>query len=98
MGIEPTGRALSDLLPEWMREIRKKTGDKPDEVFSLFQNLMGPMAAKTEPEKFIDGVLTVKVKSATLYSLLVQHERPRLLRELAKECPSVKKLVFRVGS
>ena len=47
----------------------------------------------------IEGVLTVRVKNATLYSLLVQHEKERLLKALQKKFSkgAVCQLVFKVG-
>lgn len=54
------------------------------------------MAPMTEPISFFDGVLTVKVKSATLYSLLCHHEKPRLLKQLQRKFP-VRQLVLRAG-
>ena len=96
-GTSRTGKSLSELLPESVREIREKTGLGGDEIFSFWQELLGgKMGPLTEAVSFIDGVLTVKVKSATLYSLLCQHERPRLLKRL-QEKYSVRSLVFRIG-
>jgi len=96
-GTAKTGKLLSEILPEAVREIQKKTGLGGDEIFSFWQELIGDkMGPLTQPVSFVDGVLTVKVKSASLYSLLCQHERPRLLRRLQEKFP-VRNLLFRVG-
>lgn len=96
-GTEILTKKMTDLLPEFLDELRRKKGDEKEVVFEFWQSLVGEkMAALTEPVSLIEGVLTVKVKSSTLYSLLVTHERPRLLAQL-KEKFSVRNLVFRIG-
>jgi len=96
-GTSKTAKTLSDLLPEILKEIGAKGGVQEEEIFLFFLELIGAkMKALTEPVSFTDGVLTVKVKSQALYSLLVQHERPRLLKELQKRF-TVRNLVFRIG-
>jgi hypothetical protein len=54
---------------------------------------MGPL---TEPFSFIDGVLKVKVKSSTLYSLLATQEKKRILSELQKQFP-IRDIALKVG-
>jgi hypothetical protein len=96
-GTAKTGKLLSEILPEAVRGIREKAGQGGDEIFSFWLELIGDkMGPLTEAVSFVDGLLTVKVKSASLYSLLCQHERPRLLRQLQEKFP-VRSLVFRVG-
>lgn len=96
-GTGRTGRELKDLLPETLKTIRDKAGQQGEEIFTYWPELLGKEMAKfTEPVSFIDGILTVHVKSATLYSLLVQHERPRLLRRLQEKF-SIRGLSFRIG-
>ncbi len=92
----PTVKA-SDLLPEMMDELVRKRGDPKEEIFRFWFVLIGEkMGPLTEPVSFSDGVLTVKVKSSTLYSLLVAHERSRLLSRLQEKF-SIRNLIFRVG-
>jgi hypothetical protein len=96
-GTAKTGKILSEILPESLREIRKKAGQGGEEIFRFWQELIGDkMSPLTEAVSFVDGVLTVKVKSASLYSLLCQHERARLLKRLQEKFP-IRSLVFRVG-
>ena len=95
-GTESPVKKMADLLPDLLNELGRKTGDRSEEVFRFWFQLMGDKGPLTNPVSFIDGVLTVKVKSSTLYSLLCQHERPRLLAQLQEKF-SIRNLVFRVG-
>ena len=96
-GTRNPGRPISDLLPGLLADIGKRAADPREEIFQAWFSLIGEkMGPLTEPVSFADGVLTVKVKSATLYSLLCQHERPRLLKLLQAKFP-VRHLQFRIG-
>ncbi len=96
-GTKTTGRRISELLPGLLVELGKRAADPREEIFQAWGVAIGEkMAPLTEPLSFLDGVLTVKVKSATLYSLLCQHERPRLLKQLQAKFP-VRHLQFRIG-
>jgi len=100
-GTEVPTRSLSDLLPQILGEISRKSapvGKLGKEAISLcWTEILGEkMAPLTECISWVDGVLTVKVKSATLYSLLCQHEKVRLLKKLQEQFP-IRNLVFRVG-
>lgn len=96
-GIENPSKKIADLLPDILSELSKKSGDPREEIFQFWRSLIGEkMAPLTDPISFVDGVLTVKVKSSTLYSLLVTHERPRLLERLQEKF-SIRNLIFRVG-
>jgi hypothetical protein len=96
-GIENPAKKMADLLPEVMSDIGRKVKDPREEIYQFWSELIGekwaPMAV---PVSFVEGVLTVKVKSSTLYSLLVTHERPRLLGRLQEKF-SIRNLIFRVG-
>ncbi len=88
---------MADLLPELLAEIGKRAGDPREEVFRFWFELIGEkMAPLTQPISVHEGVLTVKVKSSTLYSLLCQHEKPRLLKAMQEKF-SIRNIVFRVG-
>lgn len=96
-GVENPSKKMADLLPEVLFELGRKSGDPREEIFQFWRTLIGEkMAPLTDPVSFVDGVLTVKVKSSTLYSLLVTHEKPRLLVRL-REKFSIRNLIFRVG-
>lgn len=96
-GTTPTGKKISDLLPGILGEINGRAGDEKDAVFQLWFSLMGEkMARFTQPISLKNGVLTIKVKSATLYALLCQHEKARLLKILQEKF-KISDLVFRIG-
>ena len=90
-------KRMADLLPEVLVDLGRNVGDSKEQIFKFWHDLVGEkIAPLTEPVSFIDGVLTVKVKSSTLYSLLVTHEKPRLLGRLQEKF-SIRNLVFRAG-
>ena len=96
-GTNLPGKKIGDLLPEILAGIEKRTGDDREAVYRLWYALIGEkMAPLTQAVSLKDGVLTVKVKSATLYSLLCQHEKPRLLKGLQEKFP-IQNILFRVG-
>lgn len=72
--------------------------DRPDLILASWAEIIGPtFAPMTEAISFYDGILTVKVKNSTLYSLLSQHEKNRLLKNLREKFPrtQIKTLHFR---
>ncbi len=96
-GVENPSKKMADLLPGILNDLGRKVGDQKEEVFRFWKELIGEkMAPLTDPISLVDGVLTVKVKSSTLYSLLVTHERPRLLGRLQEKF-SIRNLKFLVG-
>ena len=96
-GTLPTGKKISDLLPQILVDIGSRTGDEKEAVFQLWFALIGEkMAPFTQPLFLKNGVLTIKVKSATLYALLCQHEKTRLLKAMQAKF-QVKDIVFRIG-
>lgn len=96
-GTSRTEKTLVSLLPEILKSLRTLSETPTEEIFRCWFSLIGPkMAPFTEPVSYVDGVLTVKVKSSTLYSLLSRHEKPRLLKELGRQF-SVRNLIVRIG-
>ena len=96
-GTESPAKKISELLPEIANEIARKISIPGEAIFQFWNELMGEkMASMTEPVSFVDEVLTVKVKSSTLYSLLAVHEKAKLLASLQEKF-SVRNIVFRVG-
>ena len=96
-GTTPPGKKISDLLPRILEGIGSKAGDDKEAIFALWFSLIGEkMAPFTVPVSFKNGVLTIKVKSATLYALLCQHEKTRLLTAFRAKF-QVRDLSFRVG-
>jgi hypothetical protein len=97
-GTGKTAKTLGELLPEVFKTVKNPSGDfRDEEVFRYWNTLGGEsMAPMTEPISLVGGVLTVKVKSSTLYSLLRGVERARLENEL-REKFQIRGLVFRPG-
>ena len=99
-GTETTGRHIRDVLPSVLKEIGANFQDRPDLILATWSQIIGQkLAPMTQAVSFEGGLLFVKVKNSSLYSLLSQHERPRLLRELRQKFPSVtiRNIIFRMG-
>lgn len=99
-GTKPTGKKVKDLLPEMLSEISKTYQERPDLILTFWPEVIGEkLAPMTQALSFREGVLTVKVKNSALYSLLVQHEKARLLKKLCERFPSsgIRNIIFRIG-
>jgi hypothetical protein len=96
-GTKVPAKQLKELLPQFVADMKAPTRDLLEKIkgewFLALGEKMGPL---TEVVSFVDGILMVKVKSSTLYSLLCQHEKPKLLRLLQQKFP-VRDMKFRVG-
>ena len=95
-----TNKHLKDLLPKVLGSIGAMHRDRPDLVMAAWPLVIGEKhASMTKAVSFDKGVLFVKVSNSTLYSLLSQHERGRLLKSLREKFPSVeiKNIQFRIG-
>ena len=99
-GILAPAKTIKELLPEVLGKIQKNRVEPGENLIGAWPSIIGPNLAKmTEAVSFVDGVLTVKVKSSTLYSLLSLHEKPHLLRKLQENFPKtqVRNIMFRIG-
>lgn len=86
-----TSKSLKSLLPSVLRAIGKRHDERPDLILAAWPSLIGSrLAYMTNAVSFVDGVLTIKVRNSSLLSLLTQHERPRLLKELRSKFPNAK--------
>ncbi len=96
-GTGVTGKKISELLPEILGGLAPKGTDEREALWRLWMDLLGEkMGTLTQIVSWKNRVLTIKVKSATLYALLAQREKGRLLQEIQKKF-AVQELVFRVG-
>ena len=98
--IEPTGKEVSKLLPELLAKIGSHFQERPDLILLAWPEIIGEkLAPMTQAVSFTEGTLTVKVKNSSLYSLLVQHEKAKLLKQLQGRFPSVaiRNIIFRQG-
>lgn len=99
-GLHPTGRQIKDLLAPILDEMNQFAENRPHELMEAWPSLVGEkIAAMTKAVSYTKGTLLVKVENATLYSLLVQHEKQRLLHCMQAAFPhlKVKNLLFRMG-
>lgn len=99
-GTQITTHKVTDLLPRVLTQIHNVYQDRPDLILACWPEVIGPkLASMTQAVSFQDGILTVKVKNSTLYSLLSQHDKPRILNALRQKFPSIgiKNIVFRIG-
>ncbi len=97
---EITNKQLVDLLPKMLSSIGAKHHDRPDLIIAAWPQIIGEkLASMTKAVSFDNGILFVKVSNSTLYSVLSQHERGRLLKSLRKKFPSIeiKNICFRIG-
>jgi hypothetical protein len=95
-----TNKQMKDLLPKVLGKIGAVHRDRPDLILAAWPHLIGEkLAPMTKAVQFESGILVVNVSNSTLYSLLAQHERKRLLTGLRKKFPSVeiKNIHFRMG-
>ncbi len=99
-GTERTTRDIRDLLPGVLKKIGEVHKERPDLILAAWPQIIGERLSKmARAVSFEGGVLTVKVANSTLYSLLMQHEKKRLLQVLRETFPGaeIKNIVFRLG-
>ena len=96
-GTASPGKKIEDLLPQILTALSPRGDEESKQVFAFWFQILGDkMGPLTQPVSWKNGVLTIKVKSATLYSLLSLHEKSRLLKQLKEKFP-IRDLQFRVG-
>ena len=95
-----TPRLISEILPGMLEAIEKKKSRKPQAILAYWKEAIGAeLFPMTKAVLFQEGVLTVKVKSSTLYSLLCQYEKKKLLKKMQKKFSQeiVREIVFKLG-
>ncbi len=93
-------RQMKNLLPKVLEEIETNYARQPIKVLQVWPEVIGAkLASMAVAESFKNGVLFVRVTNSALYSLLVQHEKIRLLNLLQKKIPNagIGKIVFKAG-
>jgi hypothetical protein len=84
----PTTKHLKNLAPSFVRQLGARYEERPDLLLAAWPSVIGSrFASMTKAVSFVDGILTIKVKNSSLLSLLAQHERLRLCKELRKKFP-----------
>jgi hypothetical protein len=95
-----TSRHLKDLLPSALNNIGGVYQERGDLLLAAWPEVIGSqLAAMTQAVSFEQGVLLVKVKNSTLYSLLNQHDKPKILKKLRDRFPTTRidNVQFRLG-
>lgn len=93
-------RHIRSVLPKLLSQIAGSVEQGGEAVLAIWPELVGPkIAPMTQAVSFVDGILTVKVRNSSLYSLLEVHEKKKLIQALRKRLPTLKiyNIVFRVG-
>ncbi|MCH9626493.1 MAG: hypothetical protein S4CHLAM2_01150 [Chlamydiales bacterium] len=99
-GPVPTTRHIGQVLPLLLHTIGKQYQDRPDLIMAAWPNVIGTkLAPMTQAISFNEGFLVVKVNNSTLYSLLNQSDKPRLIKNLRDKFPQtmIKSIVFQLG-
>lgn len=99
-GSGKTSWLASELVSSLMHEVTHAVQARPDLVLAAWPEIIGAqLTPMTQAVSFIDGVLTVKVKNATLFSLLNHREKSRLVSLLRERFPKMTfvNIVFRTG-
>ena len=99
-GNRPTGKKISDLLPEILMDLSGKMSNQTYLILEAWPQIVGERIARmSRLDSFDNGILRVLVKNSTLLSLLVEHEKCRLMFMFQKRFPKVKfqDISFKIG-
>lgn len=95
-----TTHRLNELMPSVLGRISESFSDRPDLILASWPDVIGiRLAPMTQAVSFINGVLLVKVKNSSLYHLLCQNDKAKLVQSLRKKFPNIqiKTILFRIG-
>ena len=95
-----TNKQVAKLLVKALARITQACSYRPDLILAAWPEVIGKqLAPMTKAISFYEGVLTIRVKNSSLYSLLQQQERPKLLKNLREKFPTVeiRNIIFRMG-
>lgn len=99
-GTKTTTRQVKDLLFSYMSDLHTVHEVRGDLIVAVWPEIVGAkIAMYAQAIAFTDEILTVKVKNSTLYSILRQNDKPKLLAALRAKFPSVRirDIYFRLG-
>lgn len=99
-GTELTSHQLHEVLSSVLSRVSEVYQDRPDLVLAAWPNIIGSeLAEMTQAISFENGVLQVKVRNSSLYSLLSQRDKPKILTALRQQFPKIpiKNIFFRIG-
>ncbi len=99
-GQSPTGRKLETLLTQVLEDIGKTQKQGIHVIEPVWKEIVGTKISElTRVADFQKGTLFIKVKNATLLSILSSQEKPRLMQNLREKLPNIHfvNLVFQFG-
>ncbi len=94
----PAGKEVKNLLSSVLKKIDTRQKINISQIRNTWSELIGEKySAMTEVISFDDGVLTIKINSAPLFSILKAEQKTKLESEMRKRIPALKlkKLNFR---
>lgn len=94
----PAGKEAKNLLSAVLKKIDNRQRVSIDLIRKVWVEILGEKyASMTEVVVFDDGVLTIKINSAPLFSILKAEQKSQLEHEMRKRMPTLKlqKLNFR---
>lgn len=98
--IIPSTKNINSMLPKVLLNIESKYKKNPLNLIGAWQKIIGEkLAPMTKIVSFDKGILIIKVKSSTLYSLLNNYEKEKLLKKMQNKFSKeiIHKLVFKNG-
>ena len=93
-------RNISEILPGVLSNIEDKYKKNPSNIIASWPEIIGKkLAPMTKVISYSDGILIIKVKSSTLYSLLNNYEKDKLLQKLQDKFSKkiIQKIHFKLG-
>jgi len=99
-GNRPTGRQIRELLPKILGKLSNQYHEKFYQLVWDWPSIVGEQIGKmTRAVSYESGILKVYVSNSTLYSLLVEHEKPRLINIYKKKFPKAcfRDIFFKIG-
>ncbi len=95
-----TNKAIKDVLFGIMSDIEINYKNSPNKILEVWPEIIGKkLAPMTEVLSFKNKILFIKVKNSTLYSILSQHEKDRLLKVLQNKFSkdAIRNIIFKIG-
>lgn len=94
----PAGREAKNLLGDLLEKIHRRKQMSLGQIADMWKEILGEKyALMTQVQQFHEGILTIKVHSAPLFSILKGEQKTHLEKEMRKRVPSLKlkKIHFR---
>lgn len=95
-----TTKNLTDVLRSVLKDISCSYNNYLETFIKEWPKIIGEdYAFMTQVVGYKQGVLTIKVKNSSLYSLLYHHKKQDILKQIQKNYPKwcVKNIIFRIS-